>query len=169
MSVYYDDPHIYQTIDNVDYITSLGGSWSERAIGGVLMRLLPIEPEGWWFLRRIELHIESDVIVPNISGWRHARMPFIPSTAWLELRPDWVAEVVTPEVGLLVRKQKLKAYARYGVEYVWIIDPALQTIDVFRLVDGRWLLLGSLGGDQIARMVPFETIELPLSRLWLPA
>ncbi|HEV7764833.1 MAG TPA: hypothetical protein VGQ76_07530 [Thermoanaerobaculia bacterium] len=51
----------------------------------------------------------------------------------------------------------------------WIIDPALHTIDVFRLIDGRWSLLGGSGGDEIARMVPFETVEVPLARLWLPA
>jgi len=169
MTVYYDDPHIYQTIAGVDYVTSLGGGRCGRAIGGVVAQLLMKEDVvGWWFLRRTELHIASDVIVPDISGWRHSRMPYIPAVDWFDLRPDWVAEVLTAEVGLLVRKQKLMAYARYGVEYAWIVDPTLNTIDVFRLVDGRWSLRVVHGGDEPARIEPFEAIEFPLATLWLP-
>lgn len=95
-------------------------------------------------------------------------MSILPRTPAFTLAPDWVCEVVSPSTGRLDRIRKLPAYARYEVAYAWLIDPEQQSLEVFRLLDGRWTLVSAHEGDEIVRAEPFEAIELPLSALWLP-
>jgi Uma2 family endonuclease len=163
-----DDRHIYQTIGGHAFKTSLGGGITERAIGGILMHVMPLEDSGWWFMRRSEFHIAGDVVVPDIAAWRHERMPYIPDVEFFEVAPDWVLEIVTSETARLVRIQKLPLYARWGVEYVWLVDPMIRTLEVFRFVDGLWRLIVVHGGDQLPRAEPFESVELKLPCLWIP-
>ena len=47
-------------------------------------------PGGWWILDEPELRLGSDVLAPDLAGWRRERMPKLPKTAWFELAPDWV-------------------------------------------------------------------------------
>ena len=53
-------------------------------------------PGGWWIIDEPELHLGDDVLVPDIAGWRRARMPTYPETAYFTLSPDWVCEVLSP-------------------------------------------------------------------------
>jgi len=34
--------------------------------------------------------LHSDVLVPDIAGWRRERMPTLPKSSAFELAPDWV-------------------------------------------------------------------------------
>lgn len=63
--------------------------------------------------------------------------------------------------------RKLPLYGVHEVEYAWIVEPTLRTIEVFRRETGRWTLHAVHGGDEPARIVPFDAIELPLATLWL--
>src|SRR5882724_3686475 len=47
-------------------------------------------PGGWVILDEPELHLHSDVLVPDIAGWRRERMPTLPKSSAFELAPDWV-------------------------------------------------------------------------------
>src|SRR5262249_43039792 len=53
-------------------------------------------PGGWWLLAEPELHLGSDVLVPDLAAWRLERMPAIPNVPAFTLAPDWVCEVVSP-------------------------------------------------------------------------
>ena len=50
-------------------------------------------PGGGIILDEPELHLGADVVVPDLAGWRRARMPELPDVAAFTLAPDWVAEV----------------------------------------------------------------------------
>jgi hypothetical protein len=47
-----------------------------------------------------------------------------------------------------------------------LIDPATQTLEVYRLESGHWVVVATYGGDERVRAVPFEGVEIDLSRLW---
>src|SRR5688572_5797091 len=100
-------------------------------------------PGGWSILDEPELHLglEQDVLVPDLAGWRLERMPKLPETAYFELPPDWVCEVLSPSTEADDRVDKMPIYAREGVRHVWLIDPILQTLEVFVLVaERRWMM-----------------------------
>jgi hypothetical protein len=47
-----------------------------------------------------------------------------------------------------------------------LIDPATQTLEVYRLDGGHWVVAATHGGDERVRAAPFEAIEIALGRLW---
>ncbi len=126
-------------------------------------------PGGWWILDEPELHLGGDVLVPDLAGWRRERMPALPETAWFELAPDWVCEILSPSTAAVDRGLKLPIYAREGVPWLWLVDPDARTLEVYRLGEDRhWTLLEVLHGDAPVRQPPFDAIEFPLGRLWPP-
>ena len=53
----------------------------------------PSGPGGWWLTPEPELHLDDEIVVPDLAGWRRERMPVYPDTAYVTLAPDWVCEV----------------------------------------------------------------------------
>jgi Uma2 family endonuclease len=123
-------------------------------------------PGGWWILDEPELHVGPDIVVPDIAGWHRERMAGIPNAAFLTLVPDWVCEVVSPSTERIDRQRKLRIYGREGVRDVWLVNPLLRTLEVLRLENARWTLVTTLGGDEEARVEPFDAVTIPLSRIW---
>jgi Uma2 family endonuclease len=127
----------------------------------------PVGPGGWWILFEPELHFGSDVLVPDIAGWRRERMPRIPNVPWFDLAPDWVCEVASPSTRRLDRSLKLERYHRVGVSHVWLVEPEDHFIEVYRRTDEGWLLVGNFSGDDEPGIEPFEALPLALAELWL--
>ncbi|MHB1644063.1 Uma2 family endonuclease [Acidithiobacillus sp. 'AMD consortium'] len=124
-------------------------------------------PGGWWVLDEPELHLSEDILVPDLAGWRRERMPALPKTAWFEMAPDWVCEVISPATARTDRVLKLPRYAAADVAHCWLIDPDARTLEAYANQDGRWLLLGTWGGTDQAAIDPFAAITLDLSGLWV--
>jgi Uma2 family endonuclease len=53
--------------------------------------------------------------------------------------PDIVVEVLSPETSQYDQVEKKRLYERNGVPEYWILDPKLQTLTLFRLIDGRYV------------------------------
>src|SRR6188508_2462436 len=41
-------------------------------------------PGGWLILREPELHLSSDILVPDLAGWRRERLPRVGDEAYFE-------------------------------------------------------------------------------------
>jgi len=123
-------------------------------------------PGGWIILGEAEIHLGKQVLVPDLAGWRRTRLPRLPATAYIALAPDWVCEVVSPSTARLDRAKKLGIYAAEGVRHAWLVDPLARTIEVLRLVRGRWAIAATHAGDAAVRIEPFEEIELEIGTFW---
>lgn len=123
-------------------------------------------PGGWWILYEPELHLGSDILVPDIAGWRRETISSIPDTPAFEVAPDWACEILSPSTCELDRRRKLPAYALHGVTWLWLIDPAERTLEVFRSGHERWVRIESWRGDDSIRAVPFDPVEIALSSFW---
>jgi len=124
-------------------------------------------PRGWWILYEPELHLGEDVLVPDLAGWRRDRMAVLPNVAAFEQPPDWACEVVSPSTVRIDRERKMRVYARERVGHLWIVDPIVRTLEVYRLEDGRWVVVSAHGGTDRVRAEPFEAVELEIGRWWL--
>lgn len=145
---------------HADASSGLGGALRgpfDRGRGG---------PGGWRILYEPELHLGRDVIVPDLAGWRRERLPHIPAEAHIAIAPDWVCEVLSPSTAALDRVKKLAIYARESVSHAWLVDPIAQTLEVFRLADARWTLVGTWAGTDTLRAEPFDALDLDLTLLW---
>jgi Uma2 family endonuclease len=123
-------------------------------------------PGGWRILAEPELHLAKDVIVPALAGWRRERLPSLPETAYFSLAPDWICEVIPPSTASVDRVKKLAVYAREQVSHAWLADPMARTLEVLRLEQGRWSIVGTFADLDVVRAEPFDAIELDLSLLW---
>jgi hypothetical protein len=63
----------------------------------------------------------------------------------------------------------MAAYARAGVGHCWLVDPLLETLEVYRLEGSRWVVVDTHAGDAVVCVEPFEAVELRLGRWWPPA
>lgn len=123
-------------------------------------------PGGWRIVFEPEVRFDADILVPDIAGWRRERMPKLPEGARFDVAPDWVCEVLSPSTQAIDRADKLPIYAAHGVRHAWLLDPASQTLEVYRLEGERWLIIGTHRDDAVVRAEPFDAIELELSALW---
>jgi Uma2 family endonuclease len=103
--------------------------------------------------------------VPDLAGWRRARMPRLPDEAWFALAPDWVCEVLSPTTARLDRGEKLPIYATVNVAHIWLVDPVLRTLEAFENSSDKWLLLAVFKDDQAVSIPPFDAISFSLGAL----
>ncbi len=127
------------------------------------------KPGGWIILFEPELHLgkKPDIMVPDLAGWRKQHMPVVPDVAWFDLPPDWICEVISPASTFKDRVLKMPIYGEQGVEWLWLVDPEHRTLEAYQLINKRWTVLGTWGDNDLARIEPFDAIEIPLKTLWL--
>jgi Uma2 family endonuclease len=125
-------------------------------------------PGGWWILVEPEIHFvrDSEVLVPDIAGWRRERMPVLPQDHRFEVVPDWVCEVLSPSTYKKDRVIKMKVYAQYGVAYLWLIDPVARILEAYALDNGHWTVTGLYQGQDEVSVAPFDAIVIALADLW---
>ena len=123
-------------------------------------------PGGWLILDEPELHLGSDIVVPDLAGWRRERMPEMPEAAYFTLAPDWVCEVLSPSTSKLDRGPKRRIYAREHVSFLWLVDPGERTLEAFRIEGDSYLLIATHEDLDKVRVAPFDAVELELAALW---
>lgn len=101
-----------------------------------------------------------------MAGWRRERLPNLPEDHRFEVVPDWVCETLSPSTMQKDRAKKLPLYARYGVAYVWLVDPLAHTLETFELEQGHWVLIAALAEDEPVSVEPFDAITFSLADLW---
>ncbi|CCE24032.1 conserved protein of unknown function [Methylotuvimicrobium alcaliphilum 20Z] len=109
-----------------------------------------------------------NILVPNLAGWRKERMPRFPDEAYFSLAPDWVCEVISPGTARTDRVVKMPIYAAESVQWLWLVDPDLRILEVYRLLDGHWLLERTWQNDDIVNAPPFDVTSMNLGGFWLP-
>lgn len=60
----------------------------------------------------------------------------------IEGAPDLIVEVLSPSNWLADRRDKYELYAKSGVREYWVVDPQVQTVEVFNLQDSRYEQVG---------------------------
>ncbi len=128
----------------------------------------PRGPGGWWILDEPELHLGSQVLVPDLAGWRRERMPVFPRAPFSTLAPDWVCEVLSPSTCRVDRVLKTRIYSEHEVSWLWMVDPLARVLEVFELRDGYWSLVQVFEGSDVVRAKPFDAVELEMERWWVP-
>jgi Uma2 family endonuclease len=126
-------------------------------------------PGGWWIFAEVDIQLSPhDVVRPDLCGFRRARLTSPGHTRPLTVVPDWVCEILSPSTTKHDRVTKRALYAKSGIPHYWIVDTEARVLEAFKLVDGQWMITGSYGDEDNARIEPFEEIELPVGRLFMP-
>ncbi|MEY4581506.1 MAG: hypothetical protein RL701_6209 [Pseudomonadota bacterium] len=128
-------------------------------------------PGGWWIFPEVDVQLpDGDVVRPDLAGWRRDRLPEPWDVRPITVVPDWICEVVspTPASSRRDRVKKRHVYAQAGVAFYWLVDPDDRTLEALVLRDGGWFEVGVYDDTAVARIAPFEAIELEVGRLFAP-
>ena len=123
-------------------------------------------PGGWIFAVEPELHLGAHVVVPDLAGWRAERLVGRGDGAFFEEVPDWACEVHSPSTRAIDLGPKRRIYAACAVGYLWFVDPAALSLEVFRRQEQDWLLTHTFIGHEDVSAPPFDSITFSLGLLW---
>jgi hypothetical protein len=123
-------------------------------------------PGGWIFMDEPELHLGGHVVVPDLAAWRTEHLPTLPETAWIDVAPDWICEILSPSTERYDRGDKRIIYADARVGHVWHVDPVLRMLEVFELREDKWLLLDVFHDNADVATPPFQAASFRLGLLW---
>ncbi len=143
-----------------------------HAVSGLAQRVGPPYqygdggPGGWVIWFEPEIGLGGNILVPDLGGWKVERLPLEEETNWISVAPDWVCEVLSPSTATVDMIRKMPIYAEHGVEFAWIIDPALRTLEAYRNQAGKWVPIGSYHGGDCVRVEPFLEVGVNLADLW---
>lgn len=124
-------------------------------------------PTSWWVLDEPELHLGRDVVVPDFAGWRRERLPSMPKTAYFEVAPDWVCEILSPSTSGIDRVKKARIYAANQVPFMWLVEPVERVIETYQLSSGQWLRTGAWAAGERLTAPPFDSVEFDTGA-WFP-
>ena len=132
--------------------------WFEAHPGGLLLYapldvILSDKPE------------ETSIVQPDILYVAPDRMGRA-SRRGIEGGPTLAVEILSPSTRQIDRATKTLLYARYGVPYLWLVDPDARTIEAFELLGNRYTLLRGVTGSQAVELPPFPELDLVPDRLW---
>ncbi len=128
-------------------------------------------PGGWWILLEVDVRLSPhDVVRPDLAGWRRERLPRPWDMRPIDAVPDWLCEIVSPSNASVDRVRKRELYARHGVPYYWLVDPGQRRLEALRLDADRHasIEIGAYDDASVARIAPFEEVELEVQRLFPP-
>lgn len=123
-------------------------------------------PGGWWFATEVEVQLEdTQVVRPDVVGWRRERLPALPAEVPITVRPDWICEILSKNRRNDLIKKK-RAYHRHQIGHYWIVDPVDEVLAVYRWhPDGYVEVLVAERGEAV-RGEPFDGIELRIAALF---
>lgn len=134
----------------------------DRRLGGAH------RPGGWWLLTEPTIRLSPhEILQPDLAGYRRERVPGKPSGYPLELRPDWVCEIMCD--GDARRRdgiQKRRIYADHGVPHYWLLDTEREQLVVLRLGEHGYGEVLTAGRSERVCAEPFAAIELPVGVLF---
>jgi len=80
--------------------------------------------------------------------------------------PELAVEILSPSTAAIDRGRKRRLYARYGVPYLWFVDPIARDIEALTLRGGDYAVAVSVAGEQPVDLPPFTDLGLVPASLW---
>lgn len=84
----------------------------------------------------------------------------------LEVAPDFVVEVLSPDETRTYIENKLEDYGKINVRECWLISPESQTVEVIRLLKSEKRTLGIFGLGQNIRSEIFNKLNLRVDEIF---
>ena len=122
---------------------------------------------GWVFSSDAKYAIRRDRgRKPDVAVYLVRRK--LPRQGVVTIPPDIAVEVVTPTPRdeRRDRIEKMNEYAAFGIRFYWILDPLLQSLEIFELTDGRYARATSATEGTLREVPGCEGLTIDLDGLW---
>ncbi len=119
------------------------------------------------FTDNIEIRLDkNNVIRPDLSVV--CNLVIVNIDKALFGMPDLVVEVLSPSTAKRDRGLKKNLYERNGVREYWIIDPLGKTVEVYHLVDSKFVIDGVYDGSSDAELEKLDDDDRAAIRQKIP-
>ncbi len=110
---------------------------------------------------------EQDVVEPDLLFVSAARSSIVTEKN-IQGAPDLVVEIISETSRKTDKTIKRKLYEGYGVREYWIVDPELETVEVYRMTDGGYVRAAELSreADQALETPLLPGFQLKLSDIF---
>ncbi|HEV8396291.1 MAG TPA: Uma2 family endonuclease [Vicinamibacterales bacterium] len=167
-----DDGLRHELIDGEHFVTPTPIRKHQAVCGnlfGMIWSYLREHPFGRVFAAPFDVILSNfDVVEPDLLFLTNERLGAISTTPWVKGAPSLVVEIGSPSTRKRDATIKRRLYERFGVDEYWIVDPELDSIDVYRLTDGRYQRTAQLSleaGDVLTTSL-LPGLMLPLSTIF---
>ena len=138
-------------------------------LSGLIWSYLQQHPLGRIFAAPFDVILSDvDVVEPDLLYLSQQRLTEIETSPWVKGAPCLVVEIGSPSTRTRDVTVKRKLYERFGVEEYWVVDPELDSIDVYRRVNERYERTAELtleaGAVLTTPLLP--GLDLPLSKIF---
>lgn len=127
----------------------------------------PRGPGGWWLFTEIHGgYASGEVYCHDIAGWRRDTSEARPSGWPVQIRPDWVCEIASPnheKADLVIKPRTLHAAQ---VPHYWVLDPEAKILLVHRWSRDGYVVVQRATSGETIRAEPFDAIELDVGDLF---
>jgi len=113
----------------------------------------------------IDTPSETTVLQPDIVYLDNGRLEAARMRG-VEGAPTLVVEILSPSTAVIDRTRKRELYARYGVPYLWFVDPDTRELAAHVLESGEYRLVARVSGSEPVDLPPFTDLGLDPSSLW---
>ena len=105
---------------------------------------------------------------PDVAVYLNSDGSRLPRYGVVRVPPDIAIEVVspTPRDERRDRIEKMDEYAEFGVRFYWILDPGLQSLEIFELVDGRYARTARATEGRMESVPGCAGLTIDLDELW---
>ena len=167
-----DDGKRHELIDGEHYVTAAPNLKHQAVVvnlTGLLWTHLRVHSVGRVFSAPVDVVFSDfDVVEPDLVFVATARQAEVLTAAHIRGAPDLVVEIGSPSTRKRDETIKRRLYERFGVTEYWVIDPELDTIKVYRLIEGRFTRTAelSLEHDDALTSPLFPGLELRLADIF---
>lgn len=121
----------------------------------------------WWIEIEPDVRLPGDLLgVPDVAGWRFPAGEVLPPGGAGALPPTVCSKVISAEFAKSYRVARLPFYARAGVLWFWLIDPAARSVEVLENAGGELIAVREGKGSDEIVLPPFDK-PIRLASWWL--
>lgn len=166
-----DDGKRHELIDGEHYSTPSRDLKHQTIVGNLtalMWRHLKGTQAGEVFLGPLDVVLSRfDIVAPDVLFVSEARRHVL-TLENIQGAPDLVVEIGSPDTRRRDELIKRGLYERFGVSEYWVVDPDLDLIKVYRLIDGRYVRVAelTLGAGDVLTTPLLPGLELPLTEIF---
>ena len=125
------------------------------------------EPGGWWIASEVEVQYDNHNCFRHDGvGWRRSRVPERPEKFPVDIRPDWVCEVLSKSNRSNDTVRKFRNLFQAEVPYYWVADPRDNELTVFKWSKEGYLVLDKAYPGEKKVLEPFGEVEIDVASLF---
>ena len=164
-----DDGHRYELHDGALSVTPAPGTRHQRISANFFSVLRDhVAARGLGEVLYAPLDVilsDTTVLQPDLVYLDASRQALITERG-VDGPPSLVVEILSPSTGTIDRVTKPALYARFGVPWLWLVDPKARTLEVFRLETGAYSRVVLASGRAAVNPPPFPGLALVPDALW---